>query len=225
MSGSELVSLEDAKGSGEFADGLVAEKRPKPDALSEHDPRLLELAVEDSAKLEDGLLSEKRGVEDRGVRALGPTAHPYFEEPCDSSALLLPTPELPPEISLNQPGRGAVSCCASALSSIMLGSNAFESELTVASARPISPAVVTFSAGRALGPASSRALLRLDVDTSQPLNGSVTSPLDAGPSRLAPAVLNRLPSDRPLAVAPSACATVATETDQSGPGKSARAVA
>ena len=76
MSGSELVSLEDAKGSGEFADGLVAEKRPKPDALSEHDPRLSELAVEDLARLEDGLLAEKRGVEDRGVRALGPTAQP-----------------------------------------------------------------------------------------------------------------------------------------------------
>ena len=76
MSGSELVSLGDAAGSGELADGLVAEKRPKPDALSEHDPRLLELAAEDSARLEDGLLAEERGVEDRGVRALGPTAQP-----------------------------------------------------------------------------------------------------------------------------------------------------
>ena len=81
------------EGSGVLADGLAADQR-KPEALSEHEPRFLELAAEGSARLEEGLLAEARSelgpvelpyeprlAEDRGGGALGPTVQPYLEEP------------------------------------------------------------------------------------------------------------------------------------------------
>ena len=57
--GTELVIVGVVEGSGVLADGLVADQR-KPEALSEHEPRFLELATEGSARLEEGLLAEAR---------------------------------------------------------------------------------------------------------------------------------------------------------------------
>ena len=58
MVGTELVIVGVFECSGVLADGLVADQQ-KPEALSEHEPRFLELAAEDP-----------------GVGALGPTEQP-----------------------------------------------------------------------------------------------------------------------------------------------------
>ena len=50
MFGTELVIVGVVEGSGVLADGLVADQR-NPEALSEHEPRFLELAPEGSARL------------------------------------------------------------------------------------------------------------------------------------------------------------------------------
>ena len=96
MSGIELVIVGVIEGSGVLADRLAADQR-KPEALSEHEPRFLELAAEGSPRLEEGLLAEARSelgpvelpyeprlAEDRGggapSGALGPTVQPNLEE-------------------------------------------------------------------------------------------------------------------------------------------------
>ena len=50
MVGTELVIVGVFECSGVLADGLVADQQ-KPEALSEHEPRFLELAPEGSARL------------------------------------------------------------------------------------------------------------------------------------------------------------------------------
>ena len=134
---------------------------------------------------------------------------------------------------------------SSAVSSMTPGPGAFEPEPTVSVYSGRSSTLEVCSGGRALGPASSRALFFLGrTAASQSANGACPPVV-----RTAPAVLNGRRSDRPLPspnssrlcrsetarsmrpareasrVAPSACATIATETDQRGPEKRARAVA